>query len=89
MYGMQFVPHRERGVLLLAQSTNAVQKSTGYCEISQKEHVNTLLCKNAASLGAFAKLQKASIRFVLCLPVRPYVTTRFALDKFSKNSKFE
>jgi len=83
MYGMQFASHRERDVLPLARSINAVQESIGYCENPQKEHMNTLLWKNAASLGEFAKLQKASNSFILYLSVRPHVTTRFALDEFS------
>jgi hypothetical protein len=72
MYGMHFVPHRERGVLPLAQSITAVQESISYFENPQKEHMNKLLWKNAASLGAFAKLQKSSNSFVLCLSVASY-----------------
>lgn len=80
---MQFVPHREQGVLPLAQSTNAAQESIGWCENPQKEHVNTLLSKNPASLGTFAKLQEASNSSVPCLSGRPHVTTRLALDHIS------
>jgi hypothetical protein len=57
---MQFEPHREHGVLPLAQSINSVQESIGCCENPQNEHMNTLLRENAAFFGAFAKFQKAS-----------------------------
>jgi len=80
---MQFVPHRQRSVLPLAQSINAVRESIGYCENPQKEHMNTFLWKNAKSLGTFAKLKKASNSFVPCLSVRLHATTRLALDEFS------
>ena len=82
---MQFVPHRERGMLPLAESINAVQESIGYCENPQKEHLKHSYGKkkNEASVGAFAKLQKASNSFVLSRSVRPHGTTRLAMDEFS------
>jgi hypothetical protein len=84
MYGMQFVPHRERGMLPLAESINTVQESIGYCENPQKEHLkHSYGKKNEAFVGAFAKLQTASNSFVLSRSVRPHGTTKLAMDELS------
>jgi hypothetical protein len=44
---------------------------------------NNIYYVSEAFLGAFAKLQKAAISFVmsLCLSVRPHGTTRLPLDE--------
>ena len=39
-------------------------------------------CVKAKILGAFTRLRKATISFVMCLLVRPHATTRLSLDAF-------
>jgi hypothetical protein len=52
---------------------------------------NTCCWQNSELLGAFAKLRKATISFVLCvcLSIRPHGTSRLPMGGFSWNFTFE
>jgi hypothetical protein len=57
------------------------------CSHIHTKHINTLCGQNVELLGAFVKLRKPTISFVMAvrLSVRPHTTTRLALDGFSLN----
>ena len=57
-----------------------------YCE-----DINACCWQNSELIGAFAKLRKATISFVLCvcLSVRPHGTSRLPMDGFSWKFTFE
>ena len=82
--------HVNKDSIRTSQTTVCIRK-TQFIARSLRTYEDTFFCQITWFLGAFAKLQKATISFVMrvCPSVRPHGTTQLPLDEFWWNLVFE